>query len=175
VRRVAPRSARALAAGFALALACLAPGCTTLRTSVDRTRDSLESLWPAREEPIVLVEEPPAELPAPEGLRAVSGAYRTIPLQWDPLLTEHVGGYLLERAAAREGPFERRAALPGRGTIGWVDGREGEALGDGATWFYRIRAYTPDGALAAATSLVVVGTTAPLPDPPQRSTPSRRG
>jgi fibronectin type 3 domain-containing protein len=158
----------AIARGVVLALAWGALGCTTLSVSAERARISLADLFVPREKPVVLVEDPPSDLPAPEGLRAVSGAYRIVPLTWDPLLREDVGGYVLERAEAREGPFERRVALPGRGTIGWVDGRDTTPLGDGVTWFYRIRAYASDGAVGASASPVVVGTTAPLPDPPRR-------
>jgi len=109
---------------------------------------------------------PATDLPAPEGLRATSGAYRMVPLSWDPLLRGNVGGYLIESAAQRDGPFTRLTTVPGRGTLSYVDRDGGEALGDGVTRFYRLRAHTPDGRIAAEASTVVVGTTAPLPDPP---------
>ena len=50
----------------------------------------------------------PRDLAAPEGLRAVSGELRSVPLKWDPLLTGDVGGYVVERAAAREGRLPAR-------------------------------------------------------------------
>ncbi len=116
-----------------------------------------------------------AGLPAPQGLRATSGELRQIPLRWDPLLEEDVGGYALESAPEREGPFSRIAALGGLTTTLYVD--RGSApqghrartanLDDGATIFYRVRAFRRDGELGAA-SEVVAATTAPLPDAPQQ-------
>jgi len=111
-----------------------------------------------------LVFQPPARLPAPEGLRATSGQYRAIPVQWDPVLS---AGYLVERSDTREGPFEPAVALPNRGHLAWVDrDRPGSPLGDGATRFYRLRAFGHDRRVATGASQVVVATTAPLPDPP---------
>lgn len=120
-----------------------------------------------RAQPLELTDSPASDLPAPEGLRATSGAYRMIPLSWDPLLRGNVGGYLLESAAQREGPYTRLAAVAGRGALSYVDrGGAEQPLGDGTTRFYRLRAYTPDGRLAAEASPEVVGTTAPLPEAP---------
>ena len=126
--------------------------------------------WPLGAEPEAslppLVEHPPADLPAPEGLRATSGEYREIPLQWDLLLNRDVAGYRIERAEQREGPFEDFIVVWGRGVIAIAD-RGGEStLGDGATRYYRMRAFARDGRLSEAISQVVVGTTAPLPSPP---------
>jgi hypothetical protein len=114
-------------------------------------------------------------LPAPLGLRAASGELREIPLRWDPLLDENVGGYALERSPEREGVFERIAILSGRNATVYVDlgsdataeesDSEAGALPDGETFFYRVRAFGRDGELAPA-SEVVAATTAPLPDPP---------
>lgn len=121
-----------------------------------------------RHTPPPLVDEPAADLSAPEGLRATSGEYRMIPLKWDPLLHGNVGGYLLERSPQREAAFSRLAEVRGRGAISYVDrGTEQEPLADGVTRFYRLRAFAPDGRLSGKTSPIVVGTTAPLPDPPE--------
>ena len=49
---------------------------------------------PAPPEP-ALVYDPPAELSAPELLRAASDQYREIPLRWDPVLTPGVAGYVV--------------------------------------------------------------------------------
>jgi hypothetical protein len=115
----------------------------------------------------VLTETQSADLPAPKGLRATSGAYRMIPLKWDPLLRGEIGGYLLERAAARDGPYEQLAAVWGRGAISYIDRGDPEhPLADAATRFYRLRAFTPEGHLSVVSSPAVAGTTAPLPDPP---------
>lgn len=110
-----------------------------------------------------LLSQPPSQLRAPEGLRATSGEYREIPLQWDPLLDNDVGGYRIERSDEREGPFLPLVAIWGRG----VTARSDATLGDGVTRYYRIRAFTRDGRISENASEVVVGTTAPLPDPPE--------
>jgi hypothetical protein len=114
----------------------------------------------------VLRELPAADLPAPEGLRATSGEYRAIPLQWDPLLIDGVGGYLIERSEGREGPFAPLETVWGRGEMARVDRGGEQPLGDGQTLYYRLRAFTRQGRLAALATEVAVGTTAPLPDPP---------
>lgn len=131
-------------------------------------RFHLGSEPPAEEPPPSLVFEPPADLPAPEGFVATSGLYREIPLRWDPLLLPDVGGYLIESSFTREGPFFARVALRNRGTLGWVDRNETSSpLGDGETRFYRVRGFGHDGRVSAFASDLVVGTTAPLPAPPE--------
>ena len=55
--------------------------------------------------------EPTADLPAPEGLRAASGELRMVPLKWEPLLMGDIGGYVVERAPARDGHFEQLARV----------------------------------------------------------------
>ncbi len=62
-----------------------------------------------------------ADLPAPEGLRAASGELRRVPLRWEPLLAGDIAGYVVERAASREGAFEQRVTLGGRLTTTHVD------------------------------------------------------
>jgi len=113
-----------------------------------------------------LVAEPAADLPAPTRLRIVSGSYRQIPLQWDPLLEIDVAGYAVERASDPDTDFERIAELWGRGETSFVDGDGATPLGDGVTAYYRLRPFAADGRMASATSPVVVASTAPLPDPP---------
>lgn len=131
-----------------------------------------------------------ASLPAPEGLRATSGELRAVPLHWEPLLVGDVGGYVVERAASRGGPFERVAVVAGRLSTQFIDrdtipagtapaepidvaaAPEGEDAvpanhEDGVTWFYRARAFAPDGSVGVVTSPVVVATTAPPPGPPE--------
>jgi fibronectin type 3 domain-containing protein len=153
----------------ALALSAL-QGCASWPPALP-DGGQLPSLPALREEPPppalpALVEEPAADLPAPRRLRIVSGEYRAIPLQWDPLLQTEVAGYAVERAAAEEGPFVRVAELWGRGETSYVDGSSVQPLGDGQTAWYRLRAFAADGRLAAETSPTVSATTAPLPDPP---------
>lgn len=116
---------------------------------------------------------PSAEIPPPEGLRAASGQLRTVPLKWDPRLTSDVAGYVIERAPAREGPFARLVSIEGHLTMFYVDRGDATAsesdapvLDDGATFFYRVRSYTPQGRVSVAASEVVVATTAPAPEAP---------
>lgn len=162
------------AGGLALrALAgALAVGCASLdlEAVVQRVRPAPAAAAPT------LREAPAAALVAVEGLRASSGELRAVPLAWDPLLVGDVAGYAVERAGASEGPFERLAVLPGRVQTLYVDrGRPpqaatdagGPGLADGATFFYRVRAFDPAGRLSGAPAPVVEATTAPLPDPPR--------
>ena len=149
-------------------------GCST-HLDLERAREMLRGA----EEPTVpfLVESPAAELPAPRGLRVVSGQLRAVPLKWDPLLTSDVAGYVIERAAAKDGPFHRFAALPGHLETSYVDrgndlapkqGSKGgrHDLGDGARYYYRVRAFDPAGRIAAA-SPPVDATTAEPPAAPK--------
>jgi fibronectin type 3 domain-containing protein len=149
---------------FGLLAACVAGwGCAT--PSWDLVPD-----WPwtarAPELPPV-VAAPPSQLPAPEGVRATSGEYREIPLLWDPLLAGDVGGYRIEGADEREGPYLPLADVWGRGVIAYADRGAERPLGDAVTRFYRIRAFTLAGQLSENASEVVVGTTAPRPDAPE--------
>ena len=158
-------------AGLLLAL----PDCGV---SIDLERARRLLRGPEKPDLPTLRESPAAQLPAPEGLRTTSGELRKVPLQWDPLLRGDVGGYVIERSDARDGPFERIAALAGRATTAYVDegasapgrpeGEEPEAsLGDESTRFYRVRAFSADGRVASAASQVVAATTSPLPAPPE--------
>ena len=149
-------SVLALAAGAALA------GCSTWRLH-----------WPsfARDPSpaggaIPLIASPPADLPLPEHVRAGDDGYGVIALQWEPVLRSAVAGYVVERAAAQDGRFEPIATLWGRGQSVYVDDGGAQKLADGVTAWYRLRPFASDGHLAAQTSLVVAGSTAPLPDPP---------
>lgn len=105
---------------------------------------------------------PSATIPAPDGLRAASGELRAIPLKWDPMFRRDVAGYLVERAAAREGPFRRVARIEGRLVTATLDRSET----DGETLFYRVRSYTLEGRISVATSDVISATTALPPAPP---------
>jgi fibronectin type 3 domain-containing protein len=163
-----------IAAAWGLGLAVAAGGC---RSTLDLERARL--LFQGAGVPPVppLAESPPADLPAPGGVRARSGELRAVAVQWEPLLVGDVGGYVVERSSAREGPYERLAGLPGRLSTLHVDANavpgprkagdgEAEPL-DGATFFYRVRAFTPRGALSGEASPVVAATTAPPPAPPE--------
>lgn len=146
------------------ALACLvgllAPvGCAGI-LDFDRARQVLQPPRPPSLPPLL---ETRVELPAPEGLRATSGELRSVPLQWDPLLTPGVAGYAIERALAADGPFTRIAAVAGNAATAFVDV---SIDGDDATRFYRVRAFAPTGALGTEPSAVVAATTASAPAPP---------
>ena len=97
-----------------------------------------------------LVYDPPADLPAPEAVRATSGQYREIPLRWDPVLIPGVAGYVVEGALAPAGPFRVRATLRDRGVLAWVD--RGEP--DGAARRRR-RALLPRARVRARRSALV--------------------
>ncbi len=133
---------------------------------------SWRRLLERREAAPPLVEEPAAALPAPEGLAAESGGFRSVRLRWEPLLGGRVGGYAIERSFLRDGSFERIAAVRGRFATVYLDRGESDAkaaraaLGDGATLFYRVRAFSDSGHLAAEVSELGVATTAPAPAQP---------
>jgi fibronectin type 3 domain-containing protein len=159
-----------LLAGTLALMAC----ASTL--DVDRARRWLDT--PPEPKLPSFQEETRAALPAPEGLRSTNGELRAVALHWEPLLTGDVGGYAIERAEKREGPFERIAAVPGRATTVFLDtganrspkadgSKERAELSDGETAFYRVRAFTPAGEFAKTTSEIVSATTAPPPEPPQ--------
>lgn len=153
-----------------LVICLLASGCSFLPPKGLR--------W-GEEEPLkrVLSLGDASHVAAPEGLRATSGEYRVIPLKWDPVLTGDVAGYVIEYATQSEGPFEELAMIEGPGRLGYIDGASsgdpeesdsgpGTALGDGITRFYRVRTFDTESRVSPEASSIVVGTTAPLPDPP---------
>lgn len=126
----------------------------------------------------LLREEPPADLAAPEGLRATSGELRAIPLKWDPVLVGQVAGYVVERAVREKGPFQRIGTVGDRFETAFVDrgsdlapkatpSGSGSDLGDGATYYHRVRAFASDGRISSASSSVVEATTAPPPARPE--------
>ncbi len=162
----------------ATALGLLLSGCATdfawlptagRESSPDVTEVALEST---------------VDLQAPEGLRAASGELRMIPLKWEPLLVGDVGGYVVERAAERDGPFEELARIPRRLTTTYLDRNtvpptppvstaedgdpiESEPSEDGISWFYRVRAFSSAGQLGSQVSSLVVATTALPPEAPE--------
>jgi fibronectin type 3 domain-containing protein len=160
---------------FALAL-CLAfgLGCAAA-LDVERARDLLAREKPP--EPPVLLEAPPARIGAVEGLRTLSGELRAIPLRWDPLLAGDVAGYAVERATQAEGPYERIAVVMERFKTAYTDrgtdlgaklnARETAGdLGDGNTYWYRVRPFDSRGHLGAQVAAPLSGTTAARPAPP---------
>jgi fibronectin type 3 domain-containing protein len=123
----------------------------------------------------LLREDPPADLPAPEGLRATSGELRSAPLAWDPVLTGDVAGYVIERALREKGDYQRVGLVADRFQTSFVDrGADlapkavpGADLGDGATYHYRVRAFDAAGSVSRAGSASVRATTAPPPARPE--------
>ncbi|MGI9591036.1 MAG: fibronectin type III domain-containing protein [Myxococcota bacterium] len=165
-----PRPLEQAAAAVLAALALC--GCGT-SLDVDQARRWLDS--PGGPELPALGPPGSTELPPPRGVRATSGELRAVPLYWDPLLAGDVGGYAVERASSREGSYQAIAALPGRSATAYLDwgpsnwpGADAsrDQLADGETLFYRLRAFDSRGGLSSSVSAVVVGTTAPAPDPP---------
>jgi fibronectin type 3 domain-containing protein len=160
--------------GPAALLLCLALGCSTA-LDLERARALFDLGTPPL--PPVLLESPPAELPALEGLRATSDELRRVPLKWDPVLTGDVAGYAVERALDAGGPFQHIATVVGRFETSFTDrGRDPAAkhgsrmgagdLGDGQTYHYRVRPFDSAGRLSAATSpSVAAATAAPPPRP----------
>jgi hypothetical protein len=125
----------------------------------------------------LLREDPPADLAAPEGLRVASGELRSIPLKWDPVLIGDVAGYVIERALREKGTFQRIGTVGDRFETSFVDrgadlapkatpGGTGADLGDGTTYYHRVRAFASDGRISAASSSAVQATTAPPPARP---------
>ena len=152
------RDLRSLAALFV----CTSTACASLAPQWFGATPPLAPPEPA------LVYDPPADLPAPEAVRATSGQYREIPLRWDPVLIPGVAGYVVESALAETGPFRVRATLRDRGVLAWVDrGEPTEPLGDGAVRFYRLRAFAHDGRVSSTASPVTSATSAPLPAAPE--------
>jgi fibronectin type 3 domain-containing protein len=184
-----------IAVGFALSVAVVQTGCTAI-PDFERARRFIHR--PAAPKVPVLYEGTGANLPGPDGLRAKSGELRVVPLQWEPLLTPDVGGYVIERATSREGQYERLATIADAHSTSYIDVlaalppapptappdttdptdvaapvpavRDDETPWsnglDAATWYYRVRAFTHAGELAAVPSSVVSATTAAPPDAP---------
>jgi fibronectin type 3 domain-containing protein len=159
-----------------LALVCL--GCVTV-LDVEGIAQVLKPERPP--ETPALSNARSARLVAPEGLRARSDELRAIPLKWDPVLAGRVGGYVVERAASRKkADYQRVAILPERFATSFVDrgtdlapkatprGRSGVGdLGDGTTYFYRVRAFDDAGRISRFASEVVSATTHPPPPRPE--------
>jgi fibronectin type 3 domain-containing protein len=146
---------------------------TACATNLDLERARRAFTRAPRTETPVLTEGSLGAPPAPEGVAATSGALREVPLQWEPVITGDVGGYVVDRAFAEAGPFTRVAVLTGRNTTLWVD-RAPEtagagapaALEDGVTAYYRVRSFARSGQLGAEATTVTSATTAAPPAPP---------
>ncbi len=159
-----------------MATSLVLAGCAGSSLDLGRAGRALRGTPPAFAP--VLSESPPADLPGPTGIRATRGELREVSVVWDPVLTGHVGGYVVERSLSETGPFSRVAVLTDRFETGLLDrgfdlapkspAAEGNpGLGDGAAYYYRVRAYDAEGRISASASNVGAGRTAPRPDPPE--------
>ena len=146
-------------------LAAMLVGCAT-----PLEVDPLSILEPTAAPLPPIREDAASDLPAVEGLRALSGELRQIPLRWQPVLAGQTAGYIVERAREPDGPFDRAALIGGAFVTAFVDrGADipgsAAALGDGETYFYRVRAVGEGGELGALHP-PVEGRTAELPKRP---------
>jgi fibronectin type 3 domain-containing protein len=153
---------------------CAALGCAT-SLDLGEMRDKLApSAAEARPE---LSRDPNTALAAVDGVRALSGELRAIPLRWDASREPEVGGYVVERSPNADGPFSYIATLGDRFRTVYVDegrdlapkrtlGLAGGGLAHSETYYYRVRAFDRGGRVAAAPATVVSGTTAAKPAPP---------
>jgi len=156
----------------ALLLLSVLAGCST---SVDLGRAREAVLGKPRQPIPILYEKPPANLPPPTGLHAQSKQLRQVPLSWDPVGSPGVAGYVIERSLAANGPFERMAVITDRFETSYTDAgfdlarkrTMAPGLGDGASYYYRVRAYDASGHIAEAASDVVNATTAAVPSAPE--------
>ncbi len=102
-------------------------------------------------------------LPPPEALYATNGELRSIPLQWEPVLSNAVVGYAVQREGANDGEFLVLTQLEGRNQTHYVDDDE---LEDGGRYRYRVCTYDAMKRISTVCSPVVEADTAPAPSPP---------
>jgi fibronectin type 3 domain-containing protein len=82
---------------------------------------------------------------------------------------------VLERSLTAGGPFERMAVITDRFETSYTDAgfdlaskkTKAPGLGDGATYYYRLRAYDAGGHISDSASDVASATTAPVPSAPE--------
>lgn len=154
-----------------LALASAVLGCQTF-LDLERARGLVRPS--AADEIPVLVETPAADLAEVDGLTAVQDELRAVPLRWQPVLAGEVAGYSIERALSERGDYVRVGSVAGRYRSAWVDRgtdlfpkQEGGAnLGDGHSYFYRVRAFDAEGLLAPPGDRAAEARTAGAPAPP---------
>ncbi len=105
------------------------------------------------------------KLPAVEGLRALGGQLRAIPLRWQPVLAARVSGYIVERAYDAGSGFEPIARVEGPFSTVFIDegndlaAKAASDLGDGASYTYRVRAVTASGRVGPASTPSEASTT----------------
>jgi fibronectin type 3 domain-containing protein len=114
----------------------------------------------------VLVFDDPSDLLPPDDVHVTSNEERQISLSWEPVLVGDVAGYVVMRAPAPHGPYERLGTTGSRfGTVFRDAGEEPGSLGDGHTYFYRIHAYDSAGRVSSQHAYLVATTEAQPPVP----------
>lgn len=79
----------------------------------------------------------------PRGVRAISHLPRRIAVQWRPASDPRVGGYVIQRSAAADGPFIEVARPGNRFSTTWVD----DDLGNLRVFYYRVASVNRAGAI----------------------------
>ncbi len=102
-------------------------------------------------------------LPPPQALYATPGELRSVPLQWEAVLSSEVAGYAVERESETEGEFLTLTLLEGRFQTHWVDRA---ALEDGGRYLYRVCSFDAAKQVSKICSPGVEADTAPAPSPP---------
>lgn len=99
--------------------------------------------------------------PATAALTAASGKVRRVPISWQMHTSELVSAYKLQRASAKEGPFQEIAFLNGRDKVSYLDAD----LPDNTTYWYRVLAVSRESGTGGP-SAEVSATTRDLPPAP---------
>lgn len=102
---------------------------------------------------------------ATAGLTAVSGKVRRIPLSWQVHPFAGVTGYRIQRAPAKEGPYQELAAINDRTQTTYTDTN----LTDKASYWYRIVAFSKEQGTGSP-SPEVMAATRDLPPTPVKLT-----
>lgn len=102
---------------------------------------------------------------ATAGLTAVSGKVRRIPLSWQVHPFAGVTGYRIQRATAKEGPYQELAAINDRMQTTFTDTN----LTDKTSYWYRIVAFSKEQGTGSP-SPEVMATTRDLPPTPVKLT-----
>jgi len=100
-------------------------------------------------------------LPVPAPPEPASGGIRQVRITWNRYPSERCDGYVIYRAASKDGAYETVARLEGIASSLYVD----SGLSDRTTYWYRISAYRKDGG-ETDISPPVSATTRDIPPPP---------
>jgi fibronectin type 3 domain-containing protein/TolB-like protein len=108
-------------------------------------------------------------LSGPEGLKAVDGKIRRVPLAWTVHIQEAVEGYRIYRSSEKAGTYGRIGEVKDRLATSFTD----KDLQDNKTYWYRITAYNKDSAETDMSEPVKVVTRGVPPSPGGLSVKSR--